>query len=63
MLLGAAETTISLAQVIAPCAAGRLYAIQSRWPFVVSLILIPVSMLMTRKQFAVVGEGTPQLSE
>ncbi|MCJ7738554.1 MAG: hypothetical protein MUQ10_14785 [Anaerolineae bacterium] len=37
VLLGAAETTISLAQVIAPYVAGRLHAIESRRPFVVSL--------------------------
>ena len=63
LLVGAAETTISLAQATAPYAAGRLYAIQSWWPFAVSLILIPVSMLLTWRQFVVAGEGTPRLSE
>jgi len=46
LFLGATEMTIALAQVIAPYAAGWLYAGHPSWPFVASLALIPVGLLL-----------------
>lgn len=46
LLLGTAETTIAAAQVVAPYVAGWLYAGDPALPFVVSLVLIPVALLL-----------------
>ena len=46
LLLGASETTIAAAQVVAPYLAGVLYAGDPAWPFQVSLASIPVAMLL-----------------
>lgn len=48
LLLGATETVIAVAQVIAPYAAGWLYASDPVYPFVASLILIPLALLAFR---------------
>ena len=45
LLLGATEMVIAAAQVVAPYAAGWLYAGDQAWPFVASLVLIPVALL------------------
>jgi MFS family permease len=47
LLLGATETTVAVAQVIAPYAAGSLYAIDPVRPVQVSLALIPLGILLT----------------
>jgi MFS family permease len=46
LLLGAIETTIAAAQVAAPYVAGWLYASDPTHPFVASLALIPVALLL-----------------
>ena len=46
LLLGATETTIAVAQVVAPYVAGRLYVSDPAYPFVVSLALVPVALLL-----------------
>jgi len=46
LLLGAIETTIAIAQVVAPYVAGWLYAGDPAYPFVASLVLIPVALLL-----------------
>jgi MFS family permease len=46
LLLGATETIIAVAQVVAPYVAGRLYASDPAYPFVASLALIPVALLL-----------------
>jgi MFS family permease len=46
LLLGATETTIAAAQVAAPYVAGWLYAGDPAYPFVASLALIPVALLL-----------------
>ena len=46
LLLGATETTIAIAQVVAPYVAGWLYAGSPARPLQVSLALIPVGMLL-----------------
>ena len=45
LLLGASETTVALAQVLAPFLAGLLYAADPARPFGVSLALIPLGSL------------------
>jgi len=52
VLLGTAETMISPAQVVSPNVADRLYAIEACWPFLASLILIPVSILLAWRKFS-----------
>ena len=47
LVLGATDTTIAIAQVVAPYAAGWLYAFDPAWPLVASLALIPVVLLLT----------------
>lgn len=47
LLLGATETTIAAAQVLAPYAAGWLYASDPSYPLVASLVLIPVTVLVS----------------
>ncbi len=47
LVLGATETTIATAQVLAPYAAGWLYAANSSYPIVASLVLIPVALLLS----------------
>jgi MFS family permease len=47
LLLGATETTVAVAQVVAPYAAGWLYAIDPVRPLHVSLALIPLGVLLT----------------
>lgn len=51
LLLGGVETVIAATQVIAPYAAGWLYAGDPTYPFIASLVLIPVTLLI-----GVVGE-------
>jgi len=46
LLLGATETVIATAQVVAPYVAGWLYASDPRYPFLSSLVLIPVVLLL-----------------
>ena len=46
LLLGATETTVAVAQVVAPYVAGWLYAGDPAWPFVASLALIPVALVL-----------------
>jgi len=46
LLLGASETVIAVAQVVAPYLAGRLYAVGPSYPFVAALLLIPVALLI-----------------
>ena len=46
LLLGASETTIAVAQIVAPYVAGWLYAGGPAYPFVASLALIPVTLLL-----------------
>jgi len=46
LLLGATDTTIAVAQIAAPYAAGWLYAGAPAYPFVASLVLIPVALLL-----------------
>jgi MFS family permease len=46
LLLGANEMAIAIAQVIAPYVAGWLYAGHPAYPFVASLALIPVALLL-----------------
>ena len=48
LLFGATETTIAIAQIITPYAAGWLYASNPRYPFVASLALIPAALLLRR---------------
>jgi MFS family permease len=50
LLLGATETVIATAQVVAPYVAGWLYASDTRYPFLSSLVLIPVVVL-----FSIIG--------
>jgi MFS family permease len=45
LLLGATETLIAIAQVIAPYVAGWLYAGDPAYPFVSSIVLIPIALL------------------
>jgi len=47
LLLGATDTTIAFAQVVAPYAAGWLYAGDPAWPFLASLALIPVGVVLS----------------
>lgn len=47
LLLGATETIIAVAQVLAPYAAGWLYAGDPAYPLVASLVLIPVTLLLS----------------
>jgi len=46
MLLGATDTTIAIAQILAPYAAGWLYTNSPTYPFVASLALIPAVLLL-----------------
>ncbi|MDY6875444.1 MAG: MFS transporter [Chloroflexota bacterium] len=46
LLLGAAEVVIAAAQIVAPYLAGWLYADDPAYPFVASLALIPVALLL-----------------
>jgi MFS family permease len=46
LLLGATETIIAAAQIVAPYAAGWLYAGNPTYPLVASLILIPAVLLL-----------------
>jgi MFS family permease len=46
LLLGATDTTIAAAQIAAPYAAGWLYAGSPAYPFIASLTLIPVALLL-----------------
>ncbi len=46
LLLGATETTVAAAQVVAPYVAGWLYAGDPAYPFVASLALIPVALVL-----------------
>ncbi len=46
LLLGATETLIATAQVAAPYAAGWLYASDPTYPFLSSLVLIPLVLLL-----------------
>lgn len=46
LLLGATETIIAIAQVVAPYVAGWLYVGDPAYPFVASLALIPVALLL-----------------
>lgn len=46
LLLGATETLIAVAQVVAPYVAGWLYASDPTYPFFSSLLLIPVAFLV-----------------
>ena len=46
LLLGATETTVAVAQVVAPYVAGWLYASDPVRPLQVSLALIPIGMLL-----------------
>jgi hypothetical protein len=46
LLLGATETLIAIAQVVAPYAAGWLYASDPTYPFLSSLVLIPLVLLL-----------------
>ena len=46
MLFGATETTIAIAQIVAPYAAGWLYTNSPTYPFVASLALIPAVLLL-----------------
>ncbi|MGD2104063.1 MAG: MFS transporter [Anaerolineae bacterium] len=50
LLLGATETLIAGAQVVAPYVAGWLYAGDAAYPFFASLVLIPIVLL-----FSIVG--------
>jgi hypothetical protein len=45
-VLGATETLIAIAQVVAPYVAGWLYAASPSYPFLSSLLLIPVVLLL-----------------
>jgi MFS family permease len=47
LVLGATETVIATAQMVAPYAAGWLYASNPTYPFVASLALIPVMLLLS----------------
>ncbi len=47
LVLGATETAIAAAQVLAPYTAGWLYAGDSSYPIVASLVLIPVTLLVS----------------
>jgi MFS family permease len=46
LLLGATETLIGIAQVVAPYAAGWLYVSDPAYPFISSLLLIPIVFLL-----------------
>jgi hypothetical protein len=46
LLLGATETIIATAQIVAPYAAGWLYASNPTYPLVASLALIPIALLI-----------------
>jgi MFS transporter, DHA1 family, tetracycline resistance protein len=46
LMLGATETTIAAAQVSAPYVAGWLYKADPSYPFVASLVLIPIVLLL-----------------
>lgn len=46
LLLGATESLIGVAQVVAPYVAGWLYAADPAFPFLSSLLLIPVALLL-----------------
>jgi hypothetical protein len=46
LLLGATETIIAASQIVAPYAAGWLYASHPTYPFVASLILLPIMVLL-----------------
>jgi MFS family permease len=46
LLLGATETIIAAAQTVAPYAAGWLYAGDAAYPFLSSLVLVPVVLLL-----------------
>lgn len=47
LILGATETIIAAAQVFAPYAAGWLYAGDPAYPLVASLLLIPITLILT----------------
>ncbi len=47
LLLGTTEMTIAAAQVVAPYLAGWLYATDPTWPWLVSLALIPIAVLLS----------------
>jgi hypothetical protein len=47
VLLGATETLIGAAQVVAPYVAGWLYVGDPGYPFLASLLLIPVVLLLS----------------
>jgi len=47
LILGATETIIAAAQVLAPYAAGWLYASDPAYPLAASLVLIPITLLLT----------------
>lgn len=44
---GVYDTIISLAYALAPCAAGWLYALRPDLPFLISLVLMPLAMVLT----------------
>ncbi len=44
LMMGAAETILTVAMGLAPIVAGRLYQVQPTWPFIGALILIPLAM-------------------
>ena len=46
LLLGATETTVAVAQISAPYVAGWLYASNPTYPFVASLALIPLALVL-----------------
>ena len=46
LLLGATETTVAVAQIGAPYVAGWLYASNPTYPFVASLALIPLALVL-----------------
>ena len=47
LLLGATETTVAVAQIVAPYVAGWLYAGDPAWPLVASLVMIPIVILLS----------------
>ena len=47
---GATDTVVAVAQIVAPYVAGWLYASSPAYPFVASLVLIPLAILLTRLQ-------------
>ncbi len=47
LLLGATETVMAAAQVVAPYVAGWLYASEPAYPFVASVVLIPITVVLS----------------